>query len=236
MPREKKLIAQCDDIPAWFMTYSDVITLLMTFFILLLTFATTEPERFEKSVSSTYSKGAATGTAGQKIDGIAKDSWINRLRPPAARIAMRGAEMPPIEKAPPKSTFGKGLRSLNDEEEKQNEMTSHTFEVALVEVFDSQGELTSNGKLICKMLSNQLNELPFHAAIQFSDPKQTDTLAGMMDYLFHTEMTRPGQVAMSIVQPNQSTNNAIGIMGRGDRGLPPDKIRILIKRFSGKQE
>ena len=40
------------EIPAWFMTYSDVITLLMTFFILLLTFSTTEPERFEKVRSS----------------------------------------------------------------------------------------------------------------------------------------------------------------------------------------
>ena len=55
------------------MTYSDVITLLMTFFILLLTFATTEPERFEKSISSTFAKGAATGTVGNKIDDIDKD-------------------------------------------------------------------------------------------------------------------------------------------------------------------
>ena len=231
MARFKKPPEQGDDIPAWFMTYSDVITLLMTFFILLLTFATTEPERFEKSISSTFSKGAAMGTAGEKIDGVTQDSWINRLRPPAARIAMRGAEMPPIEKAPPKSSFGDGLKSLDDDEEKQNEMTSHTFEVPLVQVFDSQGELTSNGKLICKMLSHQLNELPFQAAIQFSDPEQSDNLAGMMAYLFHTEMTRPGQVAMSVVENSQTANSRRGALG-GKHGLAPDKIRILIKRFS----
>ena len=38
--REKQPPPKPDEIPAWFMTYSDVITLLMTFFILLLTFAT----------------------------------------------------------------------------------------------------------------------------------------------------------------------------------------------------
>ena len=37
-----------DDVPAWVMTFSDVITLLMTFFILLLTFATNTPETFDR--------------------------------------------------------------------------------------------------------------------------------------------------------------------------------------------
>ena len=121
----------------------------------------------------TFSKGAATGTAGHKIDGMMLDSWTNRLRPPAARIAMRGAEMPPIDRAPAQQTFGVGLMSLTEDEEKQNDMTSHGFEVPLVQLFDSKGELTSNGRLICKMLSNQLREIPFNAAIQFSDSKQT---------------------------------------------------------------
>jgi flagellar motor protein MotB len=226
MAREKTPPPPGDDIPAWFMTYSDVITLLMTFFILLLTFATTEPERFEKSVSSTFSKGAATGTAGKKIDGMIMDSWTNRLRPPAARIAMRGAEMPPIDKAPAQQTFGEGLKSLTDDEEKQNEMTSHGFEVPLAQVFDSKGELTSQGRLICKMLSNQLRELPFQAAVQFSDPKQTANIAGMLSYLFDIEKTRPGQVAMSIVKPRKAIANV------ADKSLDPTRVRISIRRFS----
>ena len=46
--REKPLPEPPDDVPLWFMTYSDVITLMMTFFILLLTFSTSDPERFEQ--------------------------------------------------------------------------------------------------------------------------------------------------------------------------------------------
>lgn len=219
MARDKKPPDPPADIPAWFMTYSDVITLLMTFFILLLTFATTEPERFEKSVSSTFSAGAATGTTGKKMDGNNLDSFVNRLRPPAARIAMRGAEMPPIVREPAKATFGEGLKSLDDEEEKQNELTSHAFEVPAVRLFDSSGKLTSYGQLISKMLSQQLSDLPFHASIQFSDDQHAKPISDMMEFLFDMEKTRPGQVAIARVKP---TN------------LPTTNIRFLVKRFTGK--
>ncbi|MFT5300121.1 MAG: chemotaxis protein MotB [Mariniblastus sp.] len=229
MAREKKKEPPGDDIPAWFMTYSDVITLLMTFFILLLTFATTEPERFEKSVSSTFSKGAATGTAGAKLDGMVKDSFVNRLRPPAARIAMRGAEMPPIDRAPASATFGAGLRSLTEEESKPNELTSHGFKVPISKMFDSQGELTSAGRMICKMMSKQLLELPFQAAVQFSNPKDAPKLAGMMSYLFDIEKTRPGQVAMSLVKGGSSTGSGSTKIAKP---LESSMIRISIRRFS----
>ena len=43
------------------MTFSDVITLLMTFFILLLTFATNEPESFSRIETSMFG-GGGTGT------------------------------------------------------------------------------------------------------------------------------------------------------------------------------
>ena len=220
MARDKKPKDPPGDIPAWFMTYSDVITLLMTFFILLLTFATTEPERFEKTVSSSSSAGSATGTAGAELSGIDHDSWITRVRAPSSRIAMRGAEMPSITKQATKAAFGDGMRSLNEEEQKQNELTSHSFEIPAVQLFDSEGQLSSQGAEICRLLSVQLESLPFQAAIQYADEKQTQNLAGMMEHLFHFEKTRPGQLAMNFVK----------------HGLKADKIRIKIKRFSGNHQ
>ncbi|MFK7765622.1 MAG: flagellar motor protein MotB [Mariniblastus sp.] len=216
MARAKKPKKPPDDIPAWFMTYSDVITLLMTFFILLLTFATTEPERFERTVSSTFSAGGATGVAGEKMDGVPKDSWISRVRPPSARISMRGAEMPPITRPASKAAFGEGLRSLNEEEQKQNELTSHSFELQAAELFDFEGNLTPQGTQICSALANQLEALPFQAALQFSDEKQMQDLTGMMEHLFRVEKIRPGQLSMNFVK----------------HGLAKDRIRVLIKRYS----
>lgn len=216
MARQKKHPEPQDDIPAWFMTYSDVITLLMTFFILLLTFATTEPERFEKSASSTFSNGSATGTAGKKMKKGGNDSFINRLRVPAARIAMRGSEIPPIQRESATETWGEGLRSLNDEESQQNALNSHHFDVPSAQLFDSDGKLTIGGTQLCKHLSNQLQDLPFHAAIQFNNQRHVENLTQMMEYLFHTEKTRPGQLALTYI--------------RNDN-LDTDHVRILIKRY-----
>ena len=217
MARQKPFPEPKDDIPAWFMTYSDVITLLMTFFILLLTFATTEPERFEKSIASLSTNGAATGTAGPKLKGLENDSFVSRLRVSASRIAMRGAEMPPITREPAKKTWGEGLRSLDDEEVKQNELTSHSFDVPIAIIFDSQNRMTPKGASICSQLAQQLLDLPFRASIQFEDRQLASSVAAMMEYLFHVEMSRPGQLAMSLSR---------------DTKLKPNHIRITIERFS----
>lgn len=218
MAKKIKFAPQKDDIPVWFMTYSDVITLLMTFFILLLTFSTTEPERFEKVQTSTFSSGGATGFIGGVIDGPPPDAWISRVRPNASRIAMRGAEMPPIMSAPATQSFGQGLMSLDPKDRKHNELTSHFFDVDFNRLFDDQGELTSQGKLICNTLSVQLRDLPFQASLRFTDANQSDQVITMMSYLFENRKTRPGQLAMTVVQADD---------------LPSQKLRIMIQRYIG---
>ncbi|MDG2469722.1 MAG: flagellar motor protein MotB [Pirellulaceae bacterium] len=55
-----------DSVPAWFLTYCDVIILLMTFFVLLLTFASTEPERFEQIQKTLFSGAGSTGLVGER--------------------------------------------------------------------------------------------------------------------------------------------------------------------------
>jgi flagellar motor protein MotB len=205
-----------DDIPAWFMTYSDVITLLMTFFILLLTFATTEPERFEKVQTSTFTSGGATGLIGPKIQGSPKDSWINRVRPPSSRIAMRGAEMPPLMNDPAKVSWGKGLLSLDNEDRKHNELTSHHFDIEFNRLFNSKGELTSQGKQVCSTLAVQLRDLPFQAALQFTNAEDRTRVVKLMMYLLKNQQTRPGQVSLGRIE---------------NENLPPGKLRFLIRHY-----
>ena len=217
MAKKEKPPEAPGDIPAWFMTYSDVITLLMTFFILLLTFSTTEPERFEKVSVNGFSTGGATGVAGKKIDGLTRDSWVNRIRPPAARIAMRGAEMPPIQRAPDHSQVGVGLDALDEDENRHNEATTHYFDVEYARLFDAQGELTGQGRTICQMVAGQLRDLPFNASIQYRRKDQTPGVIQLMNFLFHSEQVRPGQVAISRVRKED---------------LPPHKIRFQIIKFT----
>ena len=63
MPKKDCCPPPVAGIPSWFLTYTDVITLLMTFFILLLTFATSEPEFLSKVQVVAFGGGGSTGVA-----------------------------------------------------------------------------------------------------------------------------------------------------------------------------
>lgn len=185
-----------EDIPAWFMTYSDVITLLMTFFILLLTFATTEPERFEKVTSSVFASAGATGVAGHKHDQLDRNSWSQRVRPRAARIAMQGSEMPPIEKEISTSAIGRGLEAVSDKASKKDIMKSYAFELPLAKLVDANMNVSRNGIQVASKLSSQLRSLSIHCTFEISDRSMDQRVCAFADHLYKVERARPGQIGI----------------------------------------
>jgi flagellar motor protein MotB len=216
MPKKVTFPPPKDDVPAWFMTYSDVVTLLMTFFILLLTFATMEPEKFDKIDRPVSTNQAATGRTGIESKKTPNDSWITRIRPASARIAMRGAEMPPIMEAPVKKTFGQGLKRLTPEENKHNELESHYFDVALNRLLSSDGSISSEGALLLGEIAKQLRDVPFQAAFQYSNPDNARQVTQLMMHMFEQEKIRPGQLGMTLIR---------------NENLTSDCVRVLVKRF-----
>lgn len=185
-----------EDIPAWFMTYSDVITLLMTFFILLLTFATTEPERFEKVTASVFGTSGATGVAGHKHDKLDRNSWSQRIRPRAARIAMQGSEMPPINKEPPKKAMGAGLEAIDEKTAAQDVMKSFVFELPVDKLVNRNLKVTASGQQVAAKLASQLRSLSIHCAFEVPDKNSSERMAIFAHHLYHVEGARPGQVGM----------------------------------------
>lgn len=215
MAKQKKIFPTKEDVPAWFMTYSDVITLLMTFFILLLTFATTEPERFDQVSSSISKTTSGRGLIGEPLRKKPEDSLIARVRPPAARIATRGATMPPITQAPARESFGKGLQELEEQDRQHNESTGHHFDIDFNQLFNSQQEISLLGESILKLLSNQLRDLPFAVSFQFQDPSMAPLVSKLMIHMTRQYATHPGQMCQTLVRTAD---------------LPSGKLRIVIRR------
>ena len=85
-------------------------------------------------------------------------------------------------------------------------------------MFDSQGNMTSQGQQICATLAVQLRGLPFHASFQFTNESESEKILQLLVFLFEEEKTRPGQVAITLIKNDN---------------LPPNKLRILIKRYLG---
>ena len=200
MAREKPIPEPTGDIPAWFMTYSDVITLLMTFFILLLTFSTTEPERFERIQKAVFNGGQATGIAGDPVKGPENESWIQRVRPRAARMAMQGAEMAPYKRQPSKTAVGNGLMGATEEETKQDVMSTNEIDVKHSLLIDENLNITSRGALLVEMLAVQLESLPVHLNIQVGNLEQGKKAVKLLSQLYQVHQIRPGQLGVSVVE------------------------------------
>lgn len=214
MAKEKAPPPPPEDIPAWFMTYSDVITLLMTFFILLLTFSTTEPEKFDKVSVSAFGSAGASGLIGYETSGMEKQAWVQRIRPRAARIAMYGSQIPPMTDEPSSESVGRGLEKVNEEEAEKDVMTSNSFQVPIAPLVNENANLTPRGVEIAGMLADQLRTLPVHCSIEFSNQELLDKATRFLVYLYEVERVRPGQVGVSLAD-----------------GVSSDSVRFAMERY-----
>ena len=203
-----------EDIPAWFMTYSDVITLLMTFFILLMTFATTESERYEKVTRKLFGASGATGVAGLPHDQLDKTSWSERIRPRAARIALNGSEMPPIQTDMVRAASGSGIEGASDEEKKKDVMKSYSFQLPIANLVNNQSQLTRKGVQLMSTLTSQLRSIPVHCAIEVTSQRHASYATALAHHLYHIQKARPGQVGVGF-------NNEV------DTG----SVRFVIERY-----
>lgn len=185
------------EIPKWFVTYSDVITLLMTFFILLLTFANSEPENFEKMQVATFGGAGSGGLAGPPTIGIDKDAVNVRYRPSSSRSTPRGTEMTPTELTPIGDAASKGLDALDNPEELASaERTSTT---SLMESLrDGNGQLTSQAMQQLRMIAIQMKSLPLSADLQVSAPDDLDFAVGMARYMQDELNVPSGRLSVSL--------------------------------------
>lgn len=196
------------EVPAWFMTYSDVITLLMTFFILLLTFATNEPEFFSKVKVVSFGGGGSTGVAGDANKMLDQDSVVVRERPNSAAITTRGSETPPAHEDPARKSLARGLQSLQNPDVLAD-ADRVQIETNISIVRDEKGDITEQGVTQLRMLAQQLKSQPLVCQILTSDEQLGEFAVKMAVILTDAEGLGvvpgrvPGRVAVGVVDPSQ---------------------------------
>lgn len=207
MPREKiPLPDTTGEIPAWFMTYSDVITLLMTFFILLLTFASQEPENFDRVKVSMFGGGGSDGVAGRKDDALDRESVMFRYRPDISRLTQHGSETPPTEVDAAKNALNEGLKAL----EKNSDLVDAqrlSFFASHNSIIKRDGSLTKIARQRMAAISKQLIRFPSELSIIV--PNQNDLPAAVemayrMTYDFGVTLGR-----VSVATRANSSDNRI---------------------------
>ena len=212
--REKPPPEPPDDVPLWFMTYSDVITLMMTFFILLLTFSTSDPERFEQMKVSVFGASGSTGLVGKLPEGLEKDSWSVRIRPRQGRLTDRGSETPPVTKDAPLQSVGKGLAGLSKEDQRNlEEVIKVTMQGKMLGSED--GKLYEFGEHNLMILANIIREHAYAVTFEFDDDSQMPRVLSCIQFLYGMDGVDADQV--SICQDRF-------------KHLPDEDIRLVLRK------
>ncbi len=195
--RNKRPEEPKDDIPFWFITYSDVITLLMTFFILLLTFATNEPEMFERMQISVFGGAGATGIAGPSTGGIEMDALVHRVRPRSGRMTTRGSEMPAINEDPSLKSLAEGIAAL-DEDPRKTYQTSHAFRMPLPLVIGNDLKVTAIGRQRLRMVARQLQKAPFELQIRVQNANDLPKAVRLAEHLAQSNNVEPSKIGIGL--------------------------------------
>ncbi|MEZ6062796.1 MAG: flagellar motor protein MotB [Planctomycetaceae bacterium] len=185
------------EIPAWFMTYSDVITLLMTFFILLLTFASSEPEEFAQFQVVAFGGGGGSGAIGEKDELLDKDAVVLRDRPANARRTTRGAETPPLQTDPAQVSLARGLKSLQETDDLADAERVR-METSLAILRDAGGNPTAQAIQQMRMLSIQMKHLPLNLQFCVGDRNDADFCVDLALSMIENYGVDPGRISVSV--------------------------------------
>ncbi len=215
MPREKVPPPDMSQtVPVWFMTYSDVITLLMTFFILLLTFATSEPETFEQMKVALFGANGATGFASTPDNPIEMDSAVMRYRPDSSRLTSRGSETAPMYDEPALNSMAKGLEGLDQE---PRHAIAHNYAVTteLNLLLDATGNVTSTGRQRLRMLARQLQQGPHDLTFQVGSDDHLDAVIKLADLMSDEFGVDPGRIAVGLDTAAEPSNSLKMVLSLG---------------------
>lgn len=191
------------------MTYSDVITLLMTFFILLMTFSSTEPENLSRMQVVSFGGGGSTGVA-RKQAMAEQDGLIVRVRPASSRIAREGSEEPPEMLAPAKKSVSKGIDAL-DEEDPLGAVQRFQIDVPLALLRDEKGEGTSYARGLVRMIGKQMVNVPVDVRFLAGNQADADTGLGIASAIYESHSMAPGRLSVTTVDNNQIAEGHLGI-------------------------
>src|SRR5207253_2666337 len=134
---------------AWIITYCDMITLLIAFFICIVTFSSRESgnQKYAKMRDSVLYGEGGTGTAGDPVKGADQDAVLWRQVLISASRGSNGSRVPPRYSNPSLNATQKVL-GMMEEPTVGTLADSYSLRMPLTLLFDSAGQLTPTGRAL----------------------------------------------------------------------------------------
>lgn len=182
----------------WIVTYSDMITLLMTLFIVIVTFGSKDQDKHSKKLDSIVGGQGGTGAAGSG-KGVAKDSVMVRISP-LNRMVYKGSSAPPIYSDPYPEPASAALKAL-DEQPVGKLSDNFAFRVPADFLFDQAGKLSPSGMTLLRSVSNAVRNLPFDMQVRVASKSRVPSAAKVVQYLFANTGIFPARIGVAVCPP-----------------------------------
>jgi len=191
----------------WIVTYCDMITLLIAFFICILTFASRESgnQNFPKFRDSVLYGPGGSGPAGAAIRGSDRDAVVWRQLLISAYPSAPGSRIPPLYSDP---TFEKtsevlhlletsSLGTLGD---------SHVIRMPMVLFFDKEQDLTPTGQYLLRYVAYHVRRLPYNLLVQVAQPQHLAQAVGLVRHLQQKNAMEPSKLGVGIRPATEELN------------------------------
>ena len=183
---------------SWIVTYSDMVTLLMAFFIAIITFSSSNVGQKSRKKDSAVDGRGGTGVAGPSQKGNPRmDAIVWRLHFRQPRFSETGPEFAPLYRDPSEDTAKGILKALlGTAPGKLGD--SYILRLPLSLLFDPGGKLTSSGSHILGALAANLRELPYDFQFRVQDPDQIPLAVRLCSFLSSDGGMHPGRLAVGV--------------------------------------
>jgi hypothetical protein len=185
---------------SWIVTYSDMITLLMAFFIAIITFSSKDNSGKQTSANNSFVPGlGGPGVAGPAHKGGAEaESVVWRPRFRLGPSAAAGAEFASVYRDPAEDASAAILRAL-----------AAAPPAALKDGFDvrlplslffsgSSDRLTASGESILRAVAANLRDLPYDFEFRVPDGSQVRRAVAVCTFLSSRGGVHPGRLAVGV--------------------------------------
>lgn len=193
---------------AWIVTYSDMVTLLMACFIMVITFASKEPEKFSKKRDSVMGGEGGSGSAGEGKQTLDHDTIVWRERPRTARLGEGGSEMPSLHSDPMLETTEDILRRL-ELPTLGTLADSFTVRLPAALLFRSDGKLSESGLSLTHAIAQKVRQLPYDILVEVDDSQYASRAVTLCQRLMLQEQIYPGRLGVGVRQVAQPWNASV---------------------------
>jgi chemotaxis protein MotB len=190
----------------WIVTYSDMITLLMTMFIVIVTFGSKDKDNYSKKNDSLVGGKGGSGATGDNARGADRSSVLVRVSP-LGRAVLHGSEIPPIYSDPTADPIESVMKTLTDAPPGK---LSDNFQmrVPIAFLFGNGDSLSEPGMRALGNLAHAISDLPYDLQIQVEDTTRFPQACRITQFLFQGCAIHPSRLGIA-VRPGEHSSQGV---------------------------